>query len=140
MIRFLFLLALSFGIAFHCSAQAEKYQLKTNEEINKFLDPGYPRYIKSDPNDQDHKKWRKAMDRYAEDHPPFPIFVNTGDVGTDENNYAFAIEMWFMRNRFYPQYIDTGTPAEDLANWTKAKLEWCKRYPDECKQVEAAQK
>lgn len=138
--RCLILLILLFIISTPVFPQAEKHQLKTNTEITKFLDPGYPRFIKNDPDDPDHKKWRKTMDRYADDHPPFPVFLNTGDLGTDENNYAFAIEMWFMRNRFYPQYIDTGKPEEDLANWNKAKLEWCRRYPEECKIVEAAQK
>lgn len=122
------------------NAQAEKYQLKTNDQITQFLDPGYPRYIKNDPSDTDHKKWRKAMDLYADSHPPYPVFVSTGDLGTDENTFAFAIEMWFMRHRFYPQYVDTGNPSVDLANWKKAKSEWCSRYPQECKAVEAAQK
>jgi hypothetical protein len=121
-------------------AQADKHQLKSTPAIEKYLDPQYPRYIKNDPNDPSHTKWRRAMEKYADAHPPFPVYLNTGDYTTDQNAYMFGIEAWFMRNLFYPQYIDTEKPDVDLANWNKAKLEWCNRYPEVCTEINAAQK
>ncbi len=114
-------------------AQAQKYQVKRTAETAYYLDPKYPEYTTSDESSPAWKKWRKAMDKYAMDHPPFPVYVSTGDVAADENTFAQNIEYWFMRNQYYPQYIDTGKPTVDLANWTKAKTEWCKRYPERCK-------
>jgi len=121
-------------------AQADKHQLKTNEEMAYYLDPKYPAYTSSDVTSSAWKHWRKAMDKYAMDHPPYPVYVSTGDLSADENVYAESIEAWFMRNRYYPQYIDTGNPTLDMVNWNKSKTEWCKRYPDACSIVEKAQK
>jgi hypothetical protein len=125
------LLGLVILLPFLSSAQADKHQLKVSDEIAKYLDPAYPKLINTGNKNEDHAKWSQAMDKYAIEHPSYPKY--------DENTFQLAIEFWFMRNPYYPQYIDTGKPTDDYANWVKSKEEWCNRYPDVCKIVDSYQ-
>lgn len=83
--------------------------------------------------------------------PGFPLYVDTGNKELDNANYKAAKEVWINENRAlydaylnqtsitsdpenlrsmpgYPQYIDTGNPLEDKAQFDQAREKWFYDY------------
>jgi uncharacterized membrane protein len=76
----------------------------------------------------------------------FPSYQNTGNKALDDANYSAAKEKWIKENPElynelsgnpsviipgdyknlpgFPQYIDTGNPTLDMANYNAAKEKW----------------
>ncbi len=64
----------------------------------------------------------------ADNYPPKPKFVDTGNPRQDEINYKKRMKQWSENHPDYPEYIDTGNPKIDKENYRKARLAFYDKY------------
>jgi hypothetical protein len=102
-----------------------------------YFDPSFPTVSQFNLGDKttDMRDYQIAMKRYAESHPPFPVYNNTGRSYEDQLAFEKEKDRWFVSNLYFPMLIMRTNSQDDLDQWELAKKEWAKRYPEKYKEL-----
>ncbi|MBU0487975.1 MAG: hypothetical protein KKD31_08510 [Bacteroidetes bacterium] len=108
---------------------ATSMRMVCEKAFSEFFDPSYPRITNYGKSSSENNTSYSVMMKYLASQEVFPTLENTSN-----DSYREALVLWFSKHPWFPLYIDTGNPEDDLERYEKQKREWAAYFPEKYKQ------